>query len=65
MIATQLVLSMVFALLICLTVGAQGTLSSKELAAESVQFRSLMRSSRPLQLKLTEFAGRNLPNFAR
>src|SRR5262245_24891637 len=29
---------------------------SKELAAESAQFRALMRSSPPLPLKLTEFA---------
>ncbi|MGH9428925.1 MAG: hypothetical protein ACRD2L_21790, partial [Terriglobia bacterium] len=28
--------------------------AGKELAAESTQFRSLMRSSRPLQLKRTE-----------
>lgn len=41
-------------LVLGLTLCAQDNV--KDLAAESAQFRSLMRSSPPLQLKLTEFA---------
>ena len=55
MTTTEFVMSPIVTLFFCVAVGAQGT-ASKELAAESTQFRSLMRSSPPLQLKLTEFA---------
>jgi NHL repeat len=55
MTTTKFVMSPIETLLLCVAVGAQGTVN-KELAAESAQFRSLMRGSPPLQLKLTEFA---------
>ena len=55
MTTTEFVMSPILTLFLCVAAGAQGTVS-KELAAESAQFRSLMRSSPPLQLKLTEFA---------
>jgi DNA-binding beta-propeller fold protein YncE len=50
---TQCLTFLILTVQLCLPVGAQ---VSKDLAAESAQFRSLMRSSPPLQLKLTEFA---------
>jgi sugar lactone lactonase YvrE len=54
MTTTQFVTSPIVTLFFCVAAAAQGGVS-KELVAESVQFRSLMRSSPPLQLKLTEF----------
>jgi len=51
----QCLMSLILTVQLCLPVSAQGTVS-QELAAESAQFRSLMRNSPPLQLKLTEFA---------
>lgn len=53
MTTTQFVMSTNLTLFLCLPVGAEGIVS-KELAAESAQFRSLMRSSPTLHLKLTE-----------
>ena len=55
MTTTEFVMSPIVTLFFCVAAAAQGTVS-KELAAESTQFRALMRSSPPLQLKLTEFA---------
>jgi sugar lactone lactonase YvrE len=55
MTATQRLMSTILICLLCLPVAAQGTVS-KELAAESAQFRSLMRSSPALELKLTELS---------
>jgi len=50
---TQCVMSTFLMLLLCLPVSPQGT-ASKDLAAESNQFRALMKSSPPLEFKLTE-----------
>jgi 6-bladed beta-propeller len=55
MFAAQLVLSAILAILTSLPVRAQDP-PGKELAAEAAQFRSLMRGSPHLALRLTEFA---------
>jgi sugar lactone lactonase YvrE len=55
MTATQCLMSTILICLLCLPVAAQGTVS-KELEAESAQFRSLMRSSPAVELKLTELS---------
>jgi len=50
---TQCVMSTFLMLLLCLPASPQGA-ASKDLAAESAQFRALMKSSPPLELKLKE-----------
>ena len=54
MTVTEFVVSPILTLFLSIGVGAQST-DSKGLAAESVQFRSLMRSSPRLELNLMEF----------